>query len=52
MPNVQHAAQLAIARQFKALKFRTPYEAIKELWKSKPETFIVKPSHHMPGLNN
>lgn len=39
------------AKQLKALKFRTPYEAIEELWKSKPDVFIVKPSHQMPGLN-
>ena len=26
-----------------ALKFRTPYEAIEQLWKSKPEGFIVQP---------
>jgi transposase InsO family protein len=35
------------AKQLKALKFRTPYEAIDQLWKSKPDIFIVKPSHHM-----
>jgi transposase InsO family protein len=40
------------AKQLKALKFRTPYEAIEELWKSKPDVFIVKPDHHMLGLNS
>ncbi|WP_137753691.1 IS481 family transposase [Sphingopyxis sp. L1A2A] len=39
------------AKQLKALTFRTPYEAIEELWKSKPDAFIVKPNHHMPGPN-
>jgi transposase InsO family protein len=39
------------AKQLKALKFRTPYEAIEELWKSKPDVLIVKPNHHMLGLN-
>ncbi|MCM3418986.1 IS481 family transposase, partial [Sphingopyxis alaskensis] len=39
------------AKQLKALKFRTPYEAIEELWKSKPDVFIVKPNHHMLGPN-
>jgi transposase InsO family protein len=39
------------ARQLKALKFRTPYEAIEKRWKSKPEAFIVKPNHQMPGPN-
>lgn len=33
------------AEQLKALKFRTPYQAIDELWKSKPEAFIVPPNH-------
>ncbi|MCM3418781.1 IS481 family transposase, partial [Sphingopyxis alaskensis] len=40
------------AKQLKALKFRTPYEAIEELWKSKPDVFIVKPNHHMLGPNS
>jgi len=39
------------AKQLKALKFRTPYQAIDELWKSKPDVFIIKPSHHMLGPN-
>jgi IS30 family transposase len=40
------------AKQLKALKFRTPYEAIEELWKAKPDAFILQPNHHMLGLNN
>lgn len=39
------------AKQLKALQFRTPYEAIEELWKSQPDAFIVKPNHHMLGPN-
>ena len=39
------------AKQLKALKFKLPYEAIEELWKSKPEVFIVNPNHRMPGPN-
>jgi transposase InsO family protein len=39
------------AKQLKALRFKTPSEAIKEPWKSKPDVFIVKPHHHMLGLN-
>ena len=39
------------AKQLKALKFRTPYEAIDALWKSKPDAFITKPGHHMLGPN-
>ena len=38
------------AKQLKALRFKTPYEAIEQIWKSKPEVFIVEPHHHMPGL--
>jgi hypothetical protein len=41
------ACNCNFAKQLKALKFRTPYEAIDQLWKSKPDVFIVKPSHHM-----
>lgn len=37
------------AKQLKVLKLKTPYVAIQELWKSKPEAFIVKPHYHMPG---
>ena len=40
-----------VAKQLKALKFRTPYQAIDELWKSKPDVFIIKPKHHMLGPN-
>ena len=39
------------AKQLKALKFRTPYDAINALWKSNPDAFIAKPSHHMLGPN-
>lgn len=39
------------AKQLNALRFKTPYEAVEELWKSKPDVFIVKPHHHMLGLN-
>jgi transposase InsO family protein len=39
------------ARQLKALRFRTPYEAIEQLWKAKPDIFNAEPHHQMPGLN-
>jgi transposase-like protein len=39
------------AKQLKALRFKTPYEAIGEIWKSKPAVFIVQPHHHTLGLN-
>ena len=39
------------AKQLKALKFKTPYEAVEELWITKPDAFIVKPHHQILGLN-
>ncbi len=39
------------ASQLKALRFKTPYEAIEQLWKTKPHIFNVRPHHHMPGLS-
>jgi hypothetical protein len=39
------------AKQLKALKFRTPYQAIDELWKSNPDAFIVHQTRHMLGPN-
>lgn len=46
----RHASDWLIAYNFaKQLKFRTPYEATEELWKSKPDAFIVQPNHHMLG---
>ena len=39
------------AKQLKALRFKTTYEAIEELRKSKPDIFNMKPLHHMLGLN-
>ena len=39
------------AKQLKALRFRTPYEAIEEIWKAKARSLFVKPNHHMLGLN-
>jgi len=40
------------AKQLKALRFRTPYEAIEAIWKSKPDIFIVEPRHDTLGLNS
>ncbi len=39
------------AKQLKALRFKTPLEALKALNVEKPELFIRQPSHHMLGLN-
>jgi IS30 family transposase len=41
----------SFAKQLKALSFKTPYEAIEQLWKAKPDIFNVRPSHHTLGLN-
>ena len=40
------------AKQLKALKSKTPCEAIEELRKSKPHAFIIKPNYLTLGLNN
>ncbi len=47
----EHVHVIARQSPVKALRFRTPYEAIGELWKSKPDIFIVKRTHHMLGSN-
>ncbi len=39
------------AEQLKALRFRTPFEAIRKLSEEKPDLFIRKPDHHTLGLN-
>jgi len=40
------------AKQLKALRFKTPLEALKALSVEKPELFIRQPSHDTLGLNN
>ena len=39
------------AKQLKALRFKTPFEAIQQIAAQKPELFIRQPNHHMVGLN-
>ena len=39
------------AKQLKALRFKTPFEAIRQIATQKPELFVRQPSHHMRGLN-
>jgi putative transposase len=39
------------AKQLKALSFESPFEALVQIWKSRPEVFHIQPSHHMLGLN-
>ena len=40
-----------IAKQLKALRFKTPLEALKSISVEKPELFIRQPNHDMLGLN-
>lgn len=40
------------AKQLKALRFRTPFEAIRQLSENKPEIFTRTPDHDMLGPNN
>jgi transposase InsO family protein len=42
---------LTYAKQLKALRFKTPLEAIKSISAEKPELFVRQPSHDMLGLN-
>ena len=39
------------AKQLKALRFKTPIEAIERVREQRPELFIRPLSHDMPGLN-
>lgn len=39
------------AKQLKALRFQTPFEAIRQIATQKPELFVRQPSHDMMGLN-
>jgi hypothetical protein len=39
------------AKMLKILRSIAPYEAVQEPRKSKSDVFIVKPTHHMLGLN-
>lgn len=39
------------AKQLKALRFKTPFEAIRQISEKKPELFVTKPRHDMLGSN-
>ena len=39
------------ARQLKALRWRTPMEAIHAVWQQKPELFHHSPGHYTPEPN-
>jgi hypothetical protein len=39
------------AKHLKALKWKTPFQSICDLWKSNPSAFKINPHHHTPGLN-
>lgn len=40
------------AKQLRALRFRTPFEAIRKLSEEKPDLFTRKPDHHSMELNS
>jgi hypothetical protein len=39
------------ARRLKALRWRTPIEAIHAVWQQKPDLFHQPPGHYSPGPN-
>jgi len=39
------------AKQLKALRCKTPFEAIQQIATQKPELFVRQPNHHILGLN-
>lgn len=39
------------AKHLKALRWRTPYQAICDVWTKDPSMFKINPHHLMPGLN-
>jgi hypothetical protein len=40
------------AKHLKALRWKTPFEAICAAWTEDPEAFIINPRHLIPGPNN
>ena len=40
-----------VAPQLKALRWRTPIEAIHAVWQQKPDLFHQPPGHYSPGPN-
>lgn len=40
------------AKHLKALRWRTPFQAISEAWKVDPSVFKIDPRHLIPGPNN
>jgi len=39
------------AKHLKALRWKTPFEAICDAWTKDPEAFIINPRHLIPGPN-
>lgn len=39
------------AKHLKALRWRTPFEAIRQAWETNPAIFKINPRHLMPGPN-
>jgi hypothetical protein len=40
------------AKYLKALRWRTPFQAICDAWQANPSAFKIDPHHLIPGPNN
>jgi hypothetical protein len=43
------AAARDVAKHLKALRWRTPFQAICDAWKADPSPFKIDPHHLIPG---
>jgi hypothetical protein len=41
-----------VAKHLKALRWRTPFQAICDAWQANPSAFKIDPHHLIPGPNN
>ena len=39
------------AKHLKSLRWRTPFQAIRDAWTKDPAPFIINPHHLIPGLH-
>jgi hypothetical protein len=39
------------AKHLKALRWRTPFQAVCDAWKNDPTSFTINPHHLIPGPN-
>ena len=42
----------SLAKHLKALRWRTPFEAVCHAWTTTPDVFTPNPRHPIPGLNS